>query len=67
MHVIYRLYGPYILDCLLLCNCTSYPDEVDSLLSRRKESEHDAMRRIKNEFLQSLDGVSVTSIISIVV
>ena len=32
-------------------------DEVDALLSRRGESEHDSMRRLKNEFLQSFDGV----------
>ena len=32
-------------------------DEVDALLSRRGESEHDAMRRLKNEFLQAFDGV----------
>ena len=35
-------------------------DEVDALLSRRGESEHDSMRRLKNEFLQSFDGVNVT-------
>ena len=34
-------------------------DEVDALLSRRGESEHDSMRRLKNEFLQSFDGVNV--------
>jgi spastin len=33
-------------------------DEVDSLLSARKESEHDAMRRLKTEFLVQFDGVS---------
>jgi len=32
-------------------------DEVDSILGRRKENEHDAMRRLKNEFLLSFDGV----------
>ena len=42
----------------LVCNSTT-TDEVDALLSRRGESEHDAMRRLKNEFLQSFDGVSV--------
>ena len=44
---------------------SSHPllDEVDALLSRRGESEHDAMRRLKNEFLQSFDGVSVHSCI----
>ncbi|XP_065919773.1 spastin-like [Dysidea avara] len=32
-------------------------DEVDSILGRRKENEHDAMRRLKNEFLLSFDGM----------
>lgn len=35
-------------------------DEVDALLSRRGESEHDAMRRIKNEFLLNFDGMRST-------
>ena len=39
--------------------CVFFLDEVDALLSRRGESEHDAMRRLKNEFLQSFDGVSI--------
>lgn len=37
--------------------CVFVSDEVDALLSRRGESEHEAMRRLKNEFLQSFDGV----------
>ncbi|CAF3082575.1 unnamed protein product [Rotaria socialis] len=36
-------------------------DEVDSLLSQRKESEHDAMRRLKTEFLIQFDGVQTNS------
>lgn len=48
---------PYYCVLLLLF---LYLDEVDALLSRRGESEHDAMRRLKNEFLQSFDGVSTS-------
>ncbi|XP_039963916.1 uncharacterized protein LOC120776912 [Bactrocera tryoni] len=33
-------------------------DEVDSLLSKRSESEHDSSRKLKNEFLVQLDGAS---------
>ncbi|CAF0956865.1 unnamed protein product [Adineta steineri] len=36
-------------------------DEVDSLLSARKESEHDAMRRLKTEFLVQFDGVQTNA------
>lgn len=32
-------------------------DEVDSLLGKRGEGEHDSMRRLKNEFLLQFDGV----------
>ena len=39
--------------------CIISSDEVDALLSKRGESEHDAMRRLKNEFLQSFDGVGI--------
>ena len=31
-------------------------DEIDSLLSSRREKEHDAVRRLKTEFLVHLDG-----------
>lgn len=36
-------------------------DEVDSLLTQRTESDVDAMRRIKTEFLVQLDGVATSS------
>jgi SpoVK/Ycf46/Vps4 family AAA+-type ATPase len=37
-----------------------FVDEVDSLLSARKEGENDASLRIKTEFLVQLDGTGVT-------
>ena len=37
----------------------SFLDEIDSLLSERSESENDAMRRLKNQFLSEIDGVLI--------
>lgn len=36
-------------------------DEIDCLLGKRSETDHEASRRIKNEFLVSLDGVDTNS------
>ncbi|CAL8139894.1 unnamed protein product [Orchesella dallaii] len=36
-------------------------DEVDSLLCERKESEHEASRRLKTEFLVEFDGLHSTA------
>lgn len=36
-------------------------DEIDALLSTRKDNEHDASRRLKTEFLTQVDGASTNS------
>ena len=33
-------------------------DEIDSLLTERKENEHEASRRLKTEFLIGFDGLN---------
>ena len=46
-----------------MCSCVSgvyCADECDAMLGKRGDSEHDAMRRLKNEFLQCFDGVGHT-------
>jgi spastin len=36
-------------------------DEIDSILSARKDSEHEASRRLKTEFMVQLDGTSTAN------
>lgn len=47
---------------LLLFFSTFRSDEIDSLLSQRRDSEHDAMRRLKTEFLIQFDGVEISAL-----
>ena len=36
-------------------------DEADSLLTKRRESEHEASRRLKTEFLLQFDGLGASA------
>lgn len=38
-----------------------FMDEIDSVLSKRSDNEHEASRRIKTEFMIQLDGASTNS------
>ena len=38
--------------------CFLYLDEVDSILCCRKDSDHEASRRLKTEFFAAFDGMS---------
>jgi SpoVK/Ycf46/Vps4 family AAA+-type ATPase len=38
-----------------------FVDEIDSMLSRRKENEHESSRRLKTEFLVQMDGAGTNS------
>lgn len=38
-----------------------FVDEIDSLLSKRKENEHEASRRFKTEFMIQMDGIKNNS------
>ena len=52
------IFQHYNCVCVCVCVCVCASDEVDALLGKRGQGEHDAMRRLKNEFLLQFDGVS---------
>jgi hypothetical protein len=62
---LYLTSPPYVLTRTFLCwqaqaklaPCIIFVDEVDALLGRREGGEHEALREMKNEFMQQWDGV----------
>lgn len=46
-----RLLGPSVI----------FFDEIDSILTKRNENEHEASRRLKTEFMVQVDGVATGS------
>ena len=42
-------------------------DEIDALMSARKESEHEASRRLKTEFMVQVDGAATNAVDKILI